>query len=72
MENSKFIPPHKHNNNLRYISVFFRGVVTHEIKHLKPDKKYIVQVVIKSKKPGSKTLSYDLLQVETKPTCEPL
>ncbi|EFA08046.2 protein NDNF isoform X2 [Tribolium castaneum] len=42
-------------------------VVYKTINQLKPGRNYIIQVTVK--KPKGKTLSYDLLQVHTKPSC---
>ncbi|KAJ8959777.1 hypothetical protein NQ314_006207 [Rhamnusium bicolor] len=44
-----------------------KKVITEKINYLKPGKSYIIQVTIK--KPKGKTLSYDLLQVHTTPSC---
>ncbi|GLV39504.1 nord [Carabus blaptoides fortunei] len=45
-----------------------KEVITQKISQLKTGRSYVVQVTIK--KPKGKTLSYDLLQVHTKPSCE--
>ncbi|RZB39815.1 NDNF [Asbolus verrucosus] len=42
-------------------------VIVQKVSQLKPGKSYIIQVTVK--KPKGKTLSYDLLQVHTKPWC---
>lgn len=45
-----------------------RPVLTRKINPLRPGKHYIIQVTVKKAK--GKTLSYDLLQVQTKPKCD--
>lgn len=47
---------------------FSRSTIHKKINHLEPGRSYIIQVTVKKSK--GKTLSYDLLQVHTKPSCK--
>lgn len=57
------------NCNLKYCVCFcFSGIMTQRISQLKPGRNYVVQVTVR--KLDGKALSYDLLQVQTKPICK--